>query len=321
MPKTIIIRIDASSDPRYGCLPEKRTINDLLQYGFIILNKPCGPTSHQVTDWAKKILHIAKAGHSGTLDPHVTGVLVVTLGKATRIADVLLRSGKEYVSILHLHEPVSEENIRTAFQKFCGTVEQLPPKRSAVKRQLRKRTIYSIQILEIDDRDVLFRVGCQAGTYIRKLCVDIALELGVKGHMHELIRTKVAQFADSEWVSLQDIADAYAFWKEEGNEKKLREIIHPVEKAIETLPHIWVLDSAVDSVCHGAFLTVPGIAKLHSDISVGDLVVVMTLKDELVGLGVAAMNAQNIARQKQGVAVKNTRIFMERGTYPRFERG
>jgi len=315
--RQVVVRAEMQTNPAYGKSPELRTMEELLEYGVIVLNKPQGPTSHQIVDYIKKILEINKAGHSGTLDPNVTGVLVVALEKATRVVEVLLKGGKEYVCILYLHDDISEETIRKTFIEFLGKIEQLPPKKSAVKRQWRTREVYYLDILEIDRRSVLFRVGCQAGTYIRKLCVDVAQKMGTKGHMHELVRTKVGKFTDEQWVSLHDLKDAYEDWKQ-GNETELRKIILPMETAVEHIGKVWLFDSAVDAICHGAFLSVPGIAKLESGIEVGDPVALLSLKGELIAIGTARMNAQNMLMQERGIAVAETKVFMERGTYPKF---
>jgi len=137
--------------------------------------------------------------------------------------------------------------------------------------------------------------------------------------MQELVRTKVSHFTYENWISLHDLKDAYEDFKN-GNEKPLKKIIHPFEEAVDSIPKIYVLDSAVDSLCHGAFLSTPGISKLDSDIETGDLVALMTLKNELIGLGVTKMNAQNILRQEKALAVGDLRVFMDRGVYPKFVR-
>jgi len=231
------------------------------------------------------------------------------------VVDVLLKSGKEYVCLLYLHEDITEDKIRDTLQFFVGKIEQMPPKKSAVKRQIRTREIYYIDIMEIEGRSVLFRVGCQAGTYIRKLCTDAAEKMSTKGHMQELVRTKVAHFTDNEWVTLHDLKDAF-----EEDKELLKKYILPMETAVQNIPKVWINDKAVDSVCHGAFLSVPGIVKLESNIEVNDTIAIMTLKNELVGIGKAKMNSQNLHKQEKGVAVGNTRIFMERGTYPKYEK-
>ncbi|MBU2638644.1 MAG: RNA-guided pseudouridylation complex pseudouridine synthase subunit Cbf5 [Nanoarchaeota archaeon] len=316
--REVITKKEASTDARISCAPEERDVEELINYGIINLNKPAGPTSHQISDYVKKILHLNKAGHSGTLDPGVTGVLPIATGKATRIVQSLLTAGKEYVCIMYLHKPVEEKTIRETMQKFTGEIEQMPPVRSAVKRQLRKRNIYYLEIIEIDGQDVLFRMGCQAGTYVRKFCFDFGLKLGIGAHMAELIRTRVAAFTDKDMVTLHDLKDAYTLWKEDGKDKELRKCIQPMEKAIEHLPKIWVIDSTVDTLCHGASLSVPGIAKLHTGINKNDIVAVMTLKEELVCVGNAIMSSEDIEKNEKGLAVKNWKVFLERGIYPKF---
>jgi len=317
---TILSRMESATNPAYGKAPEERSAKELLDYGLIVLNKPQGPTSHQATDYVKQILHLEKCGHSGSLDPNVTGVLVIALGKATRVVEVLLKGGKEYVCLMHIHSPVSESQIREAFKEFLGKIEQLPPLKSAVKRQIRTREIYYIEILEIIGQDVLFKVGCQAGTYIRRICDDLGRKLGTRAHMQELVRTKVCLFTDQQWVSLHDVKDAYEEYKE-GNEDAMRKVILPFERAVDHLPKVWIHDSAVDPVAHGAFLSVPGVMKLDSDIDVNDLVAILTLKGELVGIGTAKMNAQNMLRQAKGIAVGENKVFMERGIYPKYKKG
>ncbi len=308
------------TDKAYGCKPDERPVEQLLNTGVINLNKPKGPTSHQVSDYVQKTLHIKKAGHSGTLDPAVTGVLSIALGSSTRILQTLLPVGKEYVCIMHLHKDFPQQQIKKVLKGFVGKIKQLPPIKSAVKRQLREREIYYLDILEIIGRDVLFRVGCEAGTYIRKLCHDIGKKIGTSAHMSELVRTKVGLFTDENMITLQDLADAYAFWKEEGNEKFIRHCIKPVEFAIKHVPHIWVMDSAVDALCHGASLKVPGIVKLHDQIQKDDVVAVLTLKGELICLCKAVMTSEQIMEEDRGVAADAFKVFMAPDTYPKYKK-
>jgi predicted RNA-binding protein (TIGR00451 family) len=155
----------------------KRPIAELLDYGIINIDKPKGPTSHQVADFVQKILKIPKSGHSGTLDPGVTGSLPIAINKATRIVQALLIAGKEYVCVMHIHKEIEEKKIKKVLKDFTGKITQLPPVKSAVVRQERERSIYYIDLLEIEGQDVLFKVGCQAGTYIRKLCLHPETEI------------------------------------------------------------------------------------------------------------------------------------------------
>lgn len=312
----ILVKRKVETDPRFGISPEKRTAEVLVQYGIVNLNKPAGPTSHQVSDYAQKALHIDKAGHSGTLDPGVTGVLPIALERGTRIVQTLLIAGKEYVGVMHLHKEVPTKELEKVIKKFIGTITQLPPVKSAIKRELRKRQVYYFEIIEVQGKDVLFRVGCEAGTYIRKLCHDIGITLKVGAHMASLHRTKAGPFTDADYVTLQDLEDAYWYWKNENNDKLLRQCIKPIEEGVSHLPKIWIQDSAIDTICHGATLKVPGIVKLENDVAKGKTAAVMTLKDELVALGEAQHDAEELMKLERGEAVKTRKVFMLPGTYP-----
>jgi H/ACA ribonucleoprotein complex subunit 4 len=173
------------------------------------------------------MLEIEKTGHGGTLDPNATGILPVALGDAARALQVLLSAGKEYVGIMTLHKSFDKKQIMDACDGFVGDVFQIPPLRSAVKRVRRKRRIYYLDVIQIKDRDVLFRVGCEAGTYVRTLCVDIGKKLGSGAHLAELRRTRIGYLREEDSVILQDIKDAYVIWKEEGNDEELRSTIFP----------------------------------------------------------------------------------------------
>ncbi|MBI2668092.1 RNA-guided pseudouridylation complex pseudouridine synthase subunit Cbf5 [Candidatus Woesearchaeota archaeon] len=309
-----ITKKSAKTSKEHGCYPDKRNIQELISHGIINVNKPEGPTSHQVSSYVQNILNINKSGHSGTLDPNVTGVLPVAISKATRIVQALLKEGKEYVALMHIHKEVPQSNIHKVMKEFTGRIQQLPPIKSAVKRQLRTREIYYINILEIQGKDVLFRVGCEAGTYIRKLIHDIGQKLGTGAHMTQLVRTKVGPFNDKNWHTLQDLKDAYEFYKE-GNEDEIRKIIMPVEFAIQHLPKIWILDTTIDSLCHGADLYSSGISKLNDQIEKDNVVAILTLKDELVCLGNSLTNTDDMLKENKK-AVKTTKVFMEIGKYP-----
>lgn len=315
--REVLVRREVETSPKFGCEPEKRTTEELLHYGVVNIDKPQGPTSHQVSAYAKNILGAHKGGHSGTLDPNVTGVLPVALGDGTKLVQALLPAGKEYVCLMHLHDDYSEEKIREVCQSFVGKIKQLPPVKSAVKRQWRFRRIYYLEVLDIDGRDVLFRVGCQAGTYIRKLCHDIGKKLGSNGHMQELRRTKAGGFGEDTLVTLHDLEDAMWYYKHEKNDVALRQFVLPIEYGVRHLPKIWILDTTVDTMCHGASLKAPGISKIEADIQVDDFVAIMTLKDELVAFGRAAMTSREMQKMRKGVAAKLERVFMRPGTYPK----
>ncbi len=313
-----LIKSEDSTDERSGKKPSGRPIQEYVQKGVINLDKPAGPTSHEVTSWVKKILELEKAGHSGTLDPNVTGLLPIMLGEATRAVDALLTAGKEYVCLMKLHAAMPEKKIKGIFAEFTGEIFQKPSIKSAVKRETRTRELYYFELLEIEDNDVLFKVGCEAGTYIRKLCHDIGLALGAGAHMQELRRTKTGPFREDETlVTLHDLQDAYIEWKENGNEGLLRKVINPMEFGLSHLPEIVIRDNAVDAVCHGASLAAPGVLSVETGIEKGDIVAIFTLKGEAVSFGMAQMKSSEILKAATGIVATTDRVLMEPGTYPK----
>ncbi len=315
--RTIIVREESQTDASFGKAPSERTVEEHLELGIVNLDKPAGPTSHQISAWVKDILKAKKAGHSGTLDPDVSGVLPIGLNRATRSLYSLLPAGKEYAGVMHLHSEAKPEKLAEAIKMFAGrTIMQKPPLRSAVRRVFRPRTVYSLDVLEVDGRDVLFYTRVQAGTYIRKLCHDIGTFL-TGAHMAELRRTKAGPYGESDSVTLHDLADAYAVWKEDGDEKPLKKAVLPVESAAELLPKIWVKDGAIEALCQGANLAAVGISRLSDGIQKGDLLAIFSLKGEFVALGNAMMDSAQMTSEKRGWAADTKRVVMQAGTYPR----
>ena len=223
---------------------------------------------------------------------------------------ILLSSNKEYVGVIHLHEDVDEEKIRKTLKSFKGKMKQLPPVKSAVARRERKREIYYLEILEIKGRDILFKVGCEAGFYVRVLAVDVGKKLGVKAHLQELRRTKSGRFSEEDMITLQYLVDSV-------EEDKIKYAVHPMEIAVETVGKVVVSDTAVENITNGSPLYVGGISRLESDIKKGKWVAVFTLKGELVAIGKASMESKDILKKSRGIAVKIDRVLMERGTYPK----
>jgi H/ACA ribonucleoprotein complex subunit 4 len=318
-PEQLLVKSQDITNPNYGCEPEKRDIKSLLQYGVVNLDKPSGPTSHEVVSWVRKTLGISNAGHGGTLDPKVTGILPCALGRATRVLTALLNAGKEYVGVMYLHSPEKRNRIEKIFELFTGKVYQMPPLKSSVVRRLRVREIYYSNVIEVNNNHVLFRIGCEAGTYVRKFCFDLGEALCSGAHMLELRRTRVGNFGESDnLVTLQNLKDAYTIYQEEGNDYYLNKLIFPMEKMVSHLPKIYVRDTAVDALCHGADLASAGICYIDARIKTNTLVAFMTLKKELIGFGTALKDALQIYKAKSGILVKSNKIFMDRGTYPRW---
>ncbi|MHA1976136.1 MAG: RNA-guided pseudouridylation complex pseudouridine synthase subunit Cbf5 [Candidatus Hodarchaeales archaeon] len=306
-----------TSSPDYGLSPDKRSVPDLLNLGIINLDKPANPTSHEVTAWVKNILSIKKAGHGGTLDPAVTGCLPIALGRATRSLQVLLPAGKEYICIMKLHEPRLKNEVEKVLEIFRGKIYQTPPVRSNVKRQLRVRKIYSLELVDhLDSQYSLLRIKCEAGTYIRKLCHDIGLILGTGAHMHELRRTQTGPFNENMSRTLQDLTDAWHYYNENGDERLIREIIQPIEAIHVNLPKIFIRDSAIDAICHGAQLTLPGVIKFTRNIDKNSLLAILSMKGELVAFGRSILTSKKIAELQNGICARPIAVFMEKGTYP-----
>jgi H/ACA ribonucleoprotein complex subunit 4 len=316
--RSVLVKRSGKTNTAYGVPPEKRSLKMHMSLGAINLDKTSGPTSHEVVAWVKRILEVEKAGHSGTLDPKVTGILPVLLGDATRVMDTLLMAGKEYICLMRVHKPQPKKRLLDVCMEFMGPIFQKPPLKSSVVKELRIRTIYYLDVLEIEEQRVLMRVGCQAGTYIRKLCFDMGLALGTGANMEELRRTRAGPFREDETlVTLHQLMDAHAVWKETGDESGLRRCILPVEAALRHLPRLVIADNAVDAICHGAPLAVPGLLRLETDINKGDSAALFTLKGEAVGIGRAEMNSLEMLAAKTGIAVLTERVIMEPGTYPK----
>lgn len=265
---------------------------------------------------------VEKTGHSGTLDPKVTGCLIVCIDRATRLVKSQQGAGKEYVCVIRLHDklPGGEAQFARALETLTGALFQRPPLISAVKRQLRIRTIHESKLYEFDNERHLgvFWVSCEAGTYIRTLCVHLGLLLGVGAHMQELRRVRSGAMDEKvNMVTLHDVLDAQWMSDNTRDESYLRRVIAPLETLLTTYKRIVVKDSAVNAVCYGAKLMIPGLLRYESGIEVHDEVVLMTTKGEAIALGIAQMSTVELSTCDHGVVAKVKRCIMERDLYPR----
>ncbi|XP_043699484.1 H/ACA ribonucleoprotein complex subunit 4-like [Telopea speciosissima] len=304
-----------------GYSPLKRPLHEYIKYGILNLDKPANPSSHEVVAWIKRILHVEKTGHSGTLDPKVTGNLIVCIDRATRLVKSQQGAGKEYVCIARLHSAVPDvAKVARALETLTGAVFQRPPLISAVKRQLRIRTIYESKLLEYDpDKHlVVFWISCEAGTYVRTLCVHLGLLLGVGGHMQELRRVRSGILGEKDnMVTMHDVMDAQWVYENYRDETYLRRVIMPLEVVLTSYKRLVVKDSAVNAICYGAKFMIPGLLRFENDIEVGEEVVLMTTKGEAIALGIAEMTTAVMATCDHGVVAKIKRVVMDRDTYPR----
>ena len=209
--------------------------------GIIIINKPKNYTSHDIVRKAKKLLN-EKVGHTGTLDPNATGVLPLLIVKGTLLSKYLIEHDKIYEAVLKLGEKtdtadgegkvlesqnveqsiLKKENIERIFNNLEGKQEQIPPMYSAIKLngkklyeyarkgievEVKPRTIeiYKLELIKIEDMEIIFRVSCSKGTYIRTLCEKIAEELGTVGYMKELKRIQVGEFNIKDSITIEEL--------------------------------------------------------------------------------------------------------------------
>src|SRR5881296_1158501 len=262
VPEKLVVKAEEPTDDSYGSDPRKRPIPVLLTYGLIPLDKPRGPTSHEVVSWVRRMLELEKAGHSGTLDPAVSGLLPIGLGRATKALTLLLMFPKEYWAVMRIHSSVPREAVDTCIKEFTGEIYQRPPQRSSVRRDVRTRTIYELEVVEQEGNLFLVRCLCQAGTYVRKLVYDIGEVLGVGATMVELRRTKVGPIDEREGlVNLHELSYAQSRL-EGGGEAAMRTAVRPVERYLRDVRRVVIRDSAVDAICHGARLAIPGVLSL-----------------------------------------------------------
>lgn len=207
-----------------------------------------------------------------------------------------------------------------ALETLTGAVFQRPPLISAVKRQLRIRTIYESKLLEYDAEKhlVVFWISCEAGTYVRTMCVHLGLLLGVGGHMQELRRVRSGISGEKDnMVTMHDIMDAQWVYDNYRDETYLRRVIMPLEVILTSYKRLVVKDSAVNAICYGAKLMIPGLLRFENDIEAGEEVVLMTTKGEAIALGIAEMTTAVMATCDHGVVAKIKRVVMDRDTYPR----
>ncbi len=217
--------------------------------------------------------------------------------------------------MIRLHGDVSDDDVAWGLSQFLGEVYQTPPVRSNVVRQVRIRTVYELELIERERRDLLVRMVVSGGTYIRKICHDLGLLLGTGAHMCELRRVRIGEKSEGDAVKIQDVQRAAWARKSRGDEEELRKVIRPIEDFLSFLPRIEVLDTTVDAICHGAPLAFPGIAKIEEGISRGARVGIYTLKGELVAVAVAVKAAEE-AMEEGGIVARTDRVFMPRGRYP-----
>ncbi len=274
--------------------------------GLVLINKPKGPTSNTVSVWVREILN-EKTGHCGTLDPNVSGVLPILIGKGIKLLEYLQIHDKEYICLMKLDQKVDEDKLKEALKSFVGEIYQTPPLHSAVSKVTRKRKIYAIELLEATGKHALFRIECQHGTYVRKLIEDLGHVLGTKTTMEELRRTRVGEFTEQECISLVQLKDAFALSKEKP--ALLSQIIKPLEYAVKNWPKVYVKEKAAENIVKGADLMAPGLERIEGAFGRNDILAIMS-GERLIAVGKALFDSKNIINQKRNPIVKLEKVLV-----------
>ena len=307
---------EVSKPSNHGIDPENLSIEQRLASGFILLDKPPGPTSHQIASWVRDLLGLDRLGHGGTLDPFATGVLPLMAGKSMKLTKGILKTDKTYIAVVKFANETSNATLSDVISKLTGRIYNVPPEISAVKVQVRTRKIYSFEVIEASGKQAIVKIACEAGTYIRTIARDMGLLLGYKVELKELRRENSGRFDLADCVTLQEIADAVWLWKECDNPAALQKIIHPTEKLLLDKPYIIVKDSAASALCHGAPLLRPGLVEVSDKLSSGLEVAAFTSKNEIVGIVKMTKSFNELLTETTGEIGKPVMILMEQERYP-----
>jgi H/ACA ribonucleoprotein complex subunit 4 len=296
--------------------PMPAPVADRIREGaFLLVDKPRGPTSHQVTSWVRDLLGVPSAGHAGTLDPMVSGLLWVGVGPALKLIPLVLEFPKRYVGVIAFHGRVAEADLDRAIREFTGPVFQTPPVRSAVKRERRIRTIHRLVHLESDGPKVLIDVVGDSGTYVRTLAVDLGEALGVGGHLEELRRVGTGPFAESSGVSMTDLSDAVVAARA-GETRALLPMLHPMVEVWGEFPILRLKPAAASAIVHGAELASGGILTTSRRYAKGAHVVLTAADGDLLAFGRALVGSDEAAQQPHGWVVDAERVFADPSRYP-----
>jgi tRNA pseudouridine55 synthase len=293
------------------------SVADRIREGaFLLVDKPRGPSSHQVAAWARDLLGVDRAGHAGTLDPHVSGLLWVGVGPALKLLPLLLDFPKRYIGDIHLHGKVPAAELATILQEFQGPIFQTPPVRSAVRRERRIRTIYRLVLLEHTGPDLLVDVTCESGTYIRSLAADLGEALGVGAHLGELRRIGTGPFKEAQSVTLHALADAVS-QAHEGTPDALLGMLHPIEEVRREFPQVLLKPGAAAAVAHGAGVARGGIRSLSRPFPEGAQVILVGPDGAFLGVGEARVASERFSSRPHGWVIESRRVLVDPADYER----
>lgn len=306
-----------TTDAAFGTAPDDRTLEQRLASGFILVDKPAGPTSHQLAAWARDLLGLERLGHGGTLDPFATGVLPLMSGRCMKITNKILKHQKTYIAVFRFRTMPDLEALNATMATLTGRIYNVPPEVSAVKVQVRTRTIHSFELLDTEGHDAVARITCDAGTYIRTMARDMGLLLNTPVALKELRRESSGMFDLNHCITMDQLADAVWLWKECGQVDAINAIIHPIEKLLVDVPRCTVKDSAVAALAHGAPLLRPGLISIPTGLKKGTELLVTSLKEEAVGFVKLKADSDDIPSMESGELARPSMVLMDTEVYPR----
>ncbi|VVC03007.1 putative tRNA pseudouridine synthase B [Candidatus Bilamarchaeum dharawalense] len=283
-------------------------VKKIIENSIILINKPPGQTSHEITTFVKKITGASRSGHAGTLDPNVSGVLPVALGRATKLLRYVAGKDKTYVGIIKFRHILARQEIEALFKEFTGELTQTPPKISAVRKVPRKRTVYTLRLLENKEHIALFETNVDAGTYIRTLCDDMGKKCG-GARMEELRRTAVGRIHEKDTFTMQEVIDAMWLLKNKEDSSEIEKMLQPPEKFID-LQKVYLKESALKSVLNGAQIMIPAIEKI-GEVERGERVAIYA-GQVFIGVGQMQIAGREFNEKIKGEAIKLERVHAER---------
>ena len=305
------------TDAAFGTSPDDRTLEQRLAPGFILVDKPAGPTSHQLAAWARDLLGLDRLGHGGTLDPFATGVLPLMTGRCMKITNKILKHQKTYIAVFRFRTMPEINDIKATMATMTGRIYNVPPEVSAVKVQVRTRTIHAFELLDTDGQDAVARITCDAGTYIRTMARDMGLLLNTPVSLKELRRENSGMFDLNDCITMDQLADAVWLWKECGQAEALNAIVHPIEKLLVDVPRCTVKDSAVAALSYGAPLLRPGLVSIPAGLKKGTELLVTSLKEDAVGFVKLKADSDDIPAMESGELARPSMVLMDTEVYPR----
>ena len=313
-----IVDDSAKTNQAFGCLPNDRPLEELLECGIILVDKPSGPSSHQLAAWARSMLGINRIGHGGTLDPFATGLLTLLCGRSTKVTGELLKKPKRYVAVIRFRRPFESEELHELVSQMQGEIYNVPPKESAVKVQVRTRELTKSELTQTEegDRVHLLSIDCEAGTYIRTLIRDLGLLSNNECELLELHRSSSGSLRDQMACTMQQLADAVFLWKEHDDPKGILRLLSPVEEILDDIPKIIIKDGAVAALSHGAPLARPGIVSIPKGLPTGTTVLLSSLKGEAVAIAEISVDSDEMPGMKNGQVATPRTVIMQPGTYP-----